>query len=84
MQEPKKFKEEDCMRKQALLIAVVLLSAAFLGISQNIPKVVADIPFSFMAGGKTLPAIKSEKAITPSKADSRFFIAFSFFEANKR
>jgi len=56
MQEPKKFKEEDCMRKQALLIAVVLLSAAFLGISQNIPKVVADIPFSFMAGGKTLPA----------------------------
>ena len=44
------------MRKSVVIIAVALVSATFLGISQNLPKVVADIPFSFMAGEKTLPA----------------------------
>jgi hypothetical protein len=44
------------MRKHLVLVAMLLLSTALVSVAQDFPTVVADIPFSFTAGGKTLPA----------------------------
>jgi hypothetical protein len=43
------------MRKQLLRTSVVALLAAAIGYGQS-PRMYVDIPFSFVAGGATLPA----------------------------
>ena len=44
------------MKKHLALMAALMLSTALLSVAQDGPTLIADIPFSFMAGGKTLPA----------------------------
>ena len=37
-------------------MVLAALSIAILSVAQEVPTVIADVPFSFMAAGKTLPA----------------------------
>lgn len=44
------------MKEHLALMAALMFSTPLLSVAQDGPTVVANIPFSFMAGGKTLPA----------------------------
>jgi hypothetical protein len=44
------------MKTRVSAVFAVLLSVPLLGLAQNQPRVVAKIPFSFVAEGKTLPS----------------------------
>ena len=61
------------MRKQAIsLLTILAVAGSFSAIAQMGPKVLADIPFSFVAGTKTLPA--GEYAFEPSNNEKEMIV----------
>jgi hypothetical protein len=54
----KKFPGEQRLRMKTFSASLILslTMAAWMGYAQTAPKLLADIPFSYQAGGKTLPA----------------------------
>jgi hypothetical protein len=66
-------KKEDRMRKQFIILLTVLAVAGSVGaIAQMAPTLNVDIPFSFVAGTKTLPAGKYE--LQPSNNEMEMLI----------
>jgi hypothetical protein len=58
------------MKNRVFTVLTILLVAGLSSaIAQNIPKVVVDVPFSFFADGKTLPAGPYEFESTNDESD---------------